>query len=104
MSIPIKRIVKMNFRDDAREEFIEIFNHTKSLIRDFPGCNHVELLMLSNSPSTMFTLSYWEDESYLEEYRKSDLFKTTWAKTKILFAEKAEAWSMVSISKNENEL
>jgi heme-degrading monooxygenase HmoA len=42
----------------------------------------------------LFTLSIWDDETALEAYRQSELFQTTWAKTKVLFAEKAEAWSV----------
>lgn len=42
----------------------------------------------------MFTLSHWESEENLEQYRQSELFKSTWAKTKVLFREKAQAWTL----------
>ncbi len=42
----------------------------------------------------MFTYSYWESEAHLNTYRHSDLFRETWAKTKVLFADKPEAWSI----------
>jgi heme-degrading monooxygenase HmoA len=42
----------------------------------------------------MFTLSIWNKEEDLNEYRKSAFFKSTWAKTKILFCDKPEAWSL----------
>ena len=35
----------------------------------------------------------------LEKYKNSSLFKAVWAKTKPLFIEKAEAWSVDSIIK-----
>lgn len=91
----IKRIVKMTFREDAVETFLnEVFEHSKDRIRAFPGCQHMELLRQKNKPNVLFTLSFWDDEAALEAYRQSELFQNTWAKTKVLFAEKAEAWSV----------
>ena len=48
----------------------------------------------------MFTISHWDSEAALELYRQSELFKFTWAKTKPLFEEKAQAWSLLNISNN----
>ena len=91
----IKRIVKMTFREDATDTFLhDVFEHSKDRIRAFPGCRHMELLRNIGQPNVLFTLSYWDDEAALEAYRQSELFQTTWAKTKALFAEKAEAWSV----------
>ncbi len=85
----------MTFREDAVETFLnEVFEHSKNRIRAFPGCRHMELLRQKNKPNVLFTLSFWDDETALEAYRQSELFKTTWAKTKVLFAEKAEAWTV----------
>lgn len=90
----IKRIVKMTFREEAVETFLrDVFEHSKDRIRAFPGCRHMELLRNINQSNVLFTLSYWDDEAALEAYRQSELFQTTWEKTKALFAEKAEAWS-----------
>lgn len=91
----IKRIVKMIFRPEAVPVFRdEVFEQSKQLIRAFPGCRHMELLEMVAQPNVLFTLSIWDDEEALERYRQSDLFQSTWARTKVLFAEKAEAWSV----------
>ena len=91
----IKRIVKMTFRPEAVDTFVgQVFEHSKAGIRAFPGCRHMELLRSTRTPNVLFTLSYWDSEAALENYRQSELFKNTWAKTKVLFAEKAEAWSV----------
>ncbi len=91
----IKRIVKMTFRPETVEQFRrEVFEPTKAAIRAFPGCRHMELGQNAALPTMLFTLSIWDDAAALEAYRQSDLFKNTWAKTKALFAEKAEAWSL----------
>jgi len=44
--------------------------------------------------NVFFTYSYWEHPDFLEQYRNSDFFKGVWTKTKALFSEKPEAWSV----------
>ena len=91
----IKRIVKMHFREDAVPTFLDdVFENSKGAIRAFPGCRHMELLRHTARLNVLFTLSYWESEAALDRYRASDLFKATWAKTRALFEQPAEAWSV----------
>ena len=89
----IKRFVKLSFQADKTAEFIQIFEDSKNFIRRMSGCHHVELLRDATNPNVFFTLSLWDTEGALDDYRRSDLFRTTWAKTKVLFADKPEAWS-----------
>ena len=89
----IKRIVKMTFQPDKVKAFQTIFEESKSKIRNFEGCHHLELLRCVKPANIFFTYSFWEDEDHLNKYRHSDLFQKTWAKTKVLFADKPEAWS-----------
>lgn len=91
----IKRIVKMTFRPEAVQTFLDdVFEESKNRIRAFSGCRHMELLRSVQEPDVLFTLSYWNGEEELEAYRRSELFRGTWEKTKVLFAEKAEAWTV----------
>ena len=90
----IKRIVKLTFQEDKVEDFIQIFEKSKNKIRQFPGCQHLELWHARQPSNIFFTYSYWDSEEDLNNYRYSDLFRTTWAKTKILFAGQPEAWSV----------
>lgn len=85
----------MTFRHNAVPEFLEIFRESSPMIRAFDGCNHVELLEVIGKPNILCTLSYWDSENSLEAYRNSVLFKTTWARTKVLFEDKPEAWSLI---------
>ncbi len=94
----LKRIVKMTFREEAVPEFLAIFEESKALIRAFEGCRHVELLRDAERPNVLFTLSHWDDEQALARYRRSELFKKTWERTKALFEERAEAWSAWQVS------
>ncbi len=90
----IKRIVQLTFREDATDDFCAIFEESKAKIRARAGCQHLELLRSTARPNVFFTFSHWDDEDSLNAYRNSELFKTTWAKTKILFADKPQAWSV----------
>ena len=89
----IIRIVKMHFAPENRTAFEKIFSESAPKIRAFNGCSHVHLLNDTNDNCRYFTYSHWENEAALEDYRNSELFKTTWAKTKPLFDAPAEAWS-----------
>jgi len=90
----IIRIVKLSFKPEFVEDFIQIFKDSESLIKNFEGCQHVELLNDINQRNIFFTYSYWRSENDLNQYRQSDLFNNVWAKTKILFNDKPEAWSV----------
>ncbi len=90
----IIRIVKMTFEPEKVNGFLKIFGASKHLIRNMDGCLHLELLNDINSANIFFTYSHWVSENDLNNYRNSELFKSVWGKTKILFAAKAEAWSV----------
>lgn len=88
------RIVKMNFKASNIALFLKNFNENKEKIRNSKGCNLLELYRDKNDSNTFFTYSYWESEADLEAYRNSELFKVVWGKTKVLFNNKPEAWSV----------
>ena len=98
----IKRIVKLTFQAEQTEAFLTIFHESKNKIRAFPGCQHLELWRDKKQPHVFFTYSFWESEDNLEEYRHSELFRSTWAKTKVLFSGKPEAWSVSLVEKVED--
>lgn len=88
------RIVRMHFTDAGVDEFLQIFNENKMAIRNFPGCTHLQLLKDYTDPNTYTTLSYWESEQSLENYRKSELFGSVWGRVKTLFSERSQAFSL----------
>ena len=92
----ITRIVKLTFKAEHIEDFKVIWSQSRKLIANFEGCYFVEMLQNTNSENICFTYSIWENEDALNAYRHSELFKNTWARTKILFDAKPEAWSTVS--------
>lgn len=85
----------MEFQPDKIEAFLSIFEAAQPKIAAFPGCREVKLYQDVSSPFIRYTHSIWANEEALENYRQSELFIVTWAKTKVLFAQKAQAYSLV---------
>ena len=81
----IIRIVRMHFTDAGIAEFLQIFEDNKNAIRNFPGCSHLQLLADVSDPLCYTTLSYWDKEESLDNYRKSELFDKVWGRVKTLF-------------------
>lgn len=91
MSKPIHRWVKMTFKEDAVQQFLEVFEESKTKIRNRQGCLSLQLIQDPDQPHVICTSSIWESEQDLNSYRHSELFKQTWAKTKPHFQENAQA-------------
>lgn len=91
---PFKRLVKLAFKEDKVDDFLAIFEESSSKIRSFSGCLHLELWQSRQETNILFTFSLWESEEALHSYRHSELFESVWAKTKVLFDGKPEAWSV----------
>ncbi len=96
----IVRVVQMTFRPEKVKEFTTLFYERKHIIRDFAGCTHLELWQDSKDENVFFTYSMWDSEAALNHYRFSEFFKDTWGKTKALFADKPQAWSVSVVSKS----
>ncbi len=95
------RIVRMTFKAEGVDDFLENFHAHKQSIRNFPGCHHLELWQDENDKNIFLTHSYWESEDKLNQYRDSELFKTVWTFTKALFAAKPQAFSSKKIEEVE---
>ena len=66
------RIVKMSFSPSKIDEFLNNFEANKKAIRNFKGCELLELYNELNNPEVYFTYSYWQSEMHLEQYRFMD--------------------------------
>lgn len=92
----IIRIVRMYFKPEEINNFLEIFNQVEPKISSFKGCIKVKLLSDFENPNCLLTYSEWNSNEDLQLYRSSELFKNTWSITKILFAKPPQAFSMCS--------
>jgi quinol monooxygenase YgiN len=88
----------MTFQPEKVADFLAIFEASKQHIRAMKGCHHLQLLRDLDQPHIFMTHSHWDNADALNHYRDSELFKTTWAKTKVLFAEKPLAFSAETVT------
>jgi (4S)-4-hydroxy-5-phosphonooxypentane-2,3-dione isomerase len=91
------RIVKMEFKQERVQDFLDLFETIKHKIRSVPGCLSVTLLQDKTSTNIFFTYSIWQQETDLNNYRDSLLFKTTWRTIKPWFCNAGTAWSVNNI-------
>ena len=87
----------MDFEPEKVNTFLALFNATRAKIASFEGCKGVQLLNDVQANNVFFTHSLWETEDALEKYRRSELFKDTWTKTKAMFGGKPQAWSLKNV-------
>ena len=93
----ITRIVRLSFHPQHIETFLGVFADSKNDIKAFDGCEYLALMRDQDQPNVYYTHSKWISDEALQEYRKSPLFQTTWAKTKILFNDKPLAYSLMTV-------
>jgi quinol monooxygenase YgiN len=93
----IVRIVKLHFKKENIASFEQLFEETKEVIQNFDGCSLLELYQDTKDPAVFFTYSYWASEKHLEAYRQSDFFKHVWSRTKLLFEDRPQAWSVEKV-------
>lgn len=91
------RIVRLSFKEENEQDFLELFQQRKELIKDFPGCSSLSLLKDKNKEAVYYTYSIWNHEDNLEAYRDSELFQDTWKDVKKWFKEPAQAFSADTI-------
>lgn len=89
----IARIVTMTFKENEINNFVLLFNEYKTQIKNSTGCISLTLIQKLDHPTEISTLSYWENEDYLNNYRNSDIFKQVWPQTKLLFSSPPKAIS-----------
>ena len=87
----------MSFAEEHVQTFLENFHNNKEKIRAVEGCEFLQLLRDIDNTNQFFTYSFWNKQADLDNYRNSDLFKSVWAKTKVLFNEKPQAWSVEKV-------
>ena len=88
----------MTFTHDTLKQFEAIFKKHEEAIAGQPGCFQVELVKDSTSQLVRATVSRWDSEESLNDYRKSALFGEVWPETKRLFAAPPEVVSYVNLS------
>jgi (4S)-4-hydroxy-5-phosphonooxypentane-2,3-dione isomerase len=91
----ITRIVRLSFKKEYVVDFINAFNASKIQIASFPGCKKLKLFKDFSDDTIFYTHSEWNSMDDLENYRKSELFTSTWSVVKPLFKESPQVYSLV---------
>lgn len=87
------RIVRLTLAPRHVSEFHAHFETVAPRIRQFEGCEHLELWTDATYSNVVVTHSHWVDDAALQAYRESALFRSAWAAVKPLFAARPEAFS-----------
>ena len=90
----ILRLVKMTFKSEEIDNFLDYFETIKDEIEKTPGIISLRVYQDNNNPNVVFTHSKWLSNSYLDLYRRSEFFGKVWPKTKAMFDDKPMAWSL----------
>lgn len=90
----IIRIVKLEFKEDKIQSFLDFFETIKEKVNSFPGCEGMKLVQDIKHPTIIMTYSHWETEDALNSYRYSETFGEVWPVIKPWFKERPEAWSL----------
>jgi hypothetical protein len=93
----IVRVVKMTFINESIPPFLTFLSSYTPQIRAVPGCRFLQVLRDKDNPDLFVTLSHWDSDQDLDNYRHSELFKFVWARTKINFSKAPEAYSLTVI-------
>lgn len=95
----IIRIVKMTFKEEVVQDFLDFFETIKDKIIASEGCSHLELLKDEKESNVYFTYSHWESLDHLDDYRNSELFDEIWPKVKEMFSAQPQAHSLYNVDK-----
>ncbi|MBK6390886.1 MAG: antibiotic biosynthesis monooxygenase [Saprospiraceae bacterium] len=98
----ITRIVKMEIKPEAIDTFMDIFSHHAINMESVAGCMTLQLLQNDPEATIFFTISTWQRQEDLENYRQSELFSVVWSKVKPLFCARPQAWTTQSIYHGKN--
>lgn len=90
----IIRFVKLEILPQHIHDFKKFTSDEREGIIAFPGCSHLDILQDISNPSVFFTVSHWNSENDLNQYRNSDFFQNNWKKVKQWFTAKPQAWSL----------
>ncbi len=89
----VTRIVKLTFKEEHTQDFLEFFQTIKNLVNEFPGCHGMQLMQQKDKPNVIFTYSQWTSEKELNAYRDSPTFGKVWPNIKPWFGDRPEAWT-----------
>lgn len=92
----ITRIVNLKIEVAHKQTFEVLYRNAFPEILKMEGCHSVSLQEDISEEGNYFTISNWESEEHLNNYRNSIFFAGVWKSVKVYFSAKATAWSLVA--------
>jgi quinol monooxygenase YgiN len=96
----IIRKVDLEINKENLKAFENIFTERNPSLNNVEGCHRVELVKHPDVEYGYSTISLWDSEEALSDYRNSDYFNQTWKMLKPLFASKAKAITYNLVAKS----
>lgn len=62
-------IFELKARDGAQHEYLSLAAELKPLLNEIPGFISIERFQSLSDPNKLLSLSFWEDEKAIEEWR-----------------------------------
>ncbi len=97
----VQRIVRLEFDPAKVAEFKQLFADVRDKVRTFAGCRAMALYQDEESASVLYTVSDWDSADALEAYRHSELFASTWARMRVLFNGRPQAFTIKLLERVE---
>ncbi len=93
----IVRIVRLPADPAKFDELAELYKNGAKVVRSWPGSLKLELFQDADDPYTLVTISHWESEEALQDYRHSDYFRGFWPKVRASLRNSASAETLIPI-------
>jgi quinol monooxygenase YgiN len=90
----ITRIVRLTLKEEKVLDFENFVMPKMELINSFEGCINVRIFKDHELPNVFYTISEWESEENLNNYRKSELFGSIWPIVKPWFNDKTKTYTL----------
>ena len=84
----------MEINESDIDSYMALVQSVLDRIKNFKGCQSVNIFNDKDVPNRFFSYSTWESEEHLDAYRDSELFKITWSELKTFFKSPAQAWTV----------
>lgn len=94
----ITRIVHLHIHTHRIQEALHILEQNIASIRKMHGCREVNLFRDAHRSGLLMSISVWQSEADLNNYRQSAFFQDFWRQLKTTFAEPARAWSFEEVN------
>jgi quinol monooxygenase YgiN len=93
----ITRITKFQINPELHNQFSEFMNQFRDELNSVEGCKHFDVLQDKESEHNMFMFMIWENDEFLDQFRKSELNKILKNKIENVSKEEPVSWTVETV-------